>query len=177
MGQVRHRSATTTQAVRAAIQRSQTSLAQLSQELGISLEDAVDCFGQGVVIAVASTADGGFDACFGQPFGLFDRLILAGTSRTARSRTSGENLFVVLLMLLHPTQEWSLRQTRSGSERLLAQAEDTGRVRTDPRPFDPAGSKAPGPGADGFHGGPHQPSFARMVADLSPRSFRHRQRH
>jgi hypothetical protein len=27
------------------------------------------------------------------------------TSRTARSRTSGENLFVVLLMMLHPTQE------------------------------------------------------------------------
>ena len=27
------------------------------------------------------------------------------TSRTARSRTSGENLFVVLLMVLHPTQE------------------------------------------------------------------------
>ena len=26
-------------------------------------------------------------------------------SRTARSRTSGENLFVVLLMMLHPTQE------------------------------------------------------------------------
>ena len=27
------------------------------------------------------------------------------TMRTARSRTSGENLFVVLLMMLHPTQE------------------------------------------------------------------------
>ena len=27
------------------------------------------------------------------------------TNRTARSRTSGENLFVVLLMMLHPTQE------------------------------------------------------------------------
>src|SRR6056297_1107069 len=27
------------------------------------------------------------------------------TIRTARSRTSGENLFVVLLMMLHPTQE------------------------------------------------------------------------
>ncbi len=35
MGQVRHGSATTTHAVRAAIQRSQASLAQLSQELGI----------------------------------------------------------------------------------------------------------------------------------------------
>jgi len=34
MGQVRHGSATTTHAVRAAIQRSQTSLAQLSKELG-----------------------------------------------------------------------------------------------------------------------------------------------
>ncbi|WP_203232353.1 hypothetical protein, partial [Gemmobacter caeruleus] len=30
---------------------------------------------------------------------------LSKTSRTARSRTSGENLFVVLLMMLHPTQE------------------------------------------------------------------------
>jgi hypothetical protein len=30
---------------------------------------------------------------------------LSRTSRTARSRTSGENLFVVLLMMLHPTQE------------------------------------------------------------------------
>ena len=36
MGQVRHGSATTTHAVRAAIQRSQASLAQLSQELGIT---------------------------------------------------------------------------------------------------------------------------------------------
>src|SRR6056297_193738 len=36
MGQVRHGSATTTHAVRAAIQRSQASLAALSQELGIN---------------------------------------------------------------------------------------------------------------------------------------------
>ena len=36
MGQVRHGSATTTHVVRAAIQRSQTSLAQLSKELGIN---------------------------------------------------------------------------------------------------------------------------------------------
>jgi hypothetical protein len=30
---------------------------------------------------------------------------LSNTSRTERSRTSGGNLFVVLLMMLHPTQE------------------------------------------------------------------------
>jgi hypothetical protein len=36
MGQVRHGSATTTHAVRAAIQRSQASLSQLSQDLGIN---------------------------------------------------------------------------------------------------------------------------------------------
>jgi transposase-like protein len=36
MGQVRHGSATTTHAVRVAIQRSQASLAQLSRELGIN---------------------------------------------------------------------------------------------------------------------------------------------
>ena len=36
MGQVRHGSATTTHAVRAAIQRSQASLAQLSRELDIN---------------------------------------------------------------------------------------------------------------------------------------------
>ena len=36
MGQIRHGSATTTHAVRAAIQRSQASLAQLSRELGIN---------------------------------------------------------------------------------------------------------------------------------------------
>lgn len=30
---------------------------------------------------------------------------LSRTNRTARSRTSGENLFVVLFMMLHPTQE------------------------------------------------------------------------
>jgi hypothetical protein len=36
MGQVRHGSATTTHAVRAAIQRSQASLSQLSRELGIN---------------------------------------------------------------------------------------------------------------------------------------------
>jgi transposase-like protein len=36
MGQVRHGSATTTHAVRAAIQRSQASIAELSRELGIN---------------------------------------------------------------------------------------------------------------------------------------------
>jgi len=36
MGQVRHGCATTTHAVRAAIQRSQASLAQLNRELGIN---------------------------------------------------------------------------------------------------------------------------------------------
>ncbi|SED16011.1 hypothetical protein SAMN05519105_3494 [Rhodobacter sp. 24-YEA-8] len=36
MGQIRHGSATTTHAVRAAIQRSQASLAQLSRELGVN---------------------------------------------------------------------------------------------------------------------------------------------
>ena len=36
MGQVRHGSATTTQAVRAAIKRSQASLSALSRELGIN---------------------------------------------------------------------------------------------------------------------------------------------
>ena len=36
MGQIRHGSAATTHAVRAAIQRSQVSLAQLSKELGIN---------------------------------------------------------------------------------------------------------------------------------------------
>ena len=41
-----------------------------------SLDEAVDRFGQCVVIAVAKTADGWFDACFGRPFGVFDRQIL-----------------------------------------------------------------------------------------------------
>jgi len=36
MGQVRHGSATTTHAIRAAIQRSQASLATLSRELGMA---------------------------------------------------------------------------------------------------------------------------------------------
>lgn len=36
MGQIRHRSATTTHAVRAAIQRSQAPLASLSKEFGIN---------------------------------------------------------------------------------------------------------------------------------------------
>lgn len=36
MGQIRHGSATTTHAVRAAIQRSQASIAELSRELGIN---------------------------------------------------------------------------------------------------------------------------------------------
>lgn len=36
MGQIRHGSATTTHAVRAAIQRSQASIAELSRELGIT---------------------------------------------------------------------------------------------------------------------------------------------
>ena len=42
MGQVRHGSATTTHAVRAAIQRSQASIAELSRELGIKHLGPVD---------------------------------------------------------------------------------------------------------------------------------------
>jgi hypothetical protein len=48
------------------------------------------------------------DPCwpFGDPLEPMARAAsLSNTSRTARSRTSGENLFVVLLMMLHPTQE------------------------------------------------------------------------
>ena len=41
MGQIRHGSATTTHAVRAALQRSQASLAQLSRELGINPKTVV----------------------------------------------------------------------------------------------------------------------------------------
>jgi len=43
MGQVRHGSATTTHAVRAAIQRSQASLSQLSKELGINAKTVAKC--------------------------------------------------------------------------------------------------------------------------------------
>lgn len=42
MGQVRHGSARTTHAVRAAIQRSQASLAQLSRDLGINPKTAAN---------------------------------------------------------------------------------------------------------------------------------------
>jgi transposase-like protein len=41
MGQVRHGSATTTHAVRAAIQQSQASFAQLSREFGINPKTVV----------------------------------------------------------------------------------------------------------------------------------------
>jgi hypothetical protein len=43
MGQIRHGSATTTHAVRAAIQRSQASLATLSRELGINPKTVAKC--------------------------------------------------------------------------------------------------------------------------------------
>ena len=43
MGQVRHGSATTTYAVRAAIQRSQASLATLSRDLGINPKTVAKC--------------------------------------------------------------------------------------------------------------------------------------
>ena len=68
MGQVRHGSATTTHAVRAAIQRSQTSLAQISRELGVNPKT------------------------------------VAKWRKRAFTHFGG-NLFIVLLMMLHPTQE------------------------------------------------------------------------
>lgn len=39
----------------------------------LRLVQPVDDFGQGVVVAVAHVADGGFDAGLGQPFGIADR--------------------------------------------------------------------------------------------------------
>ena len=44
-----------------------------------ALKRAVDRLGQGLVVAVAIAADGGFDACLSQPFGVFDRQILAAS--------------------------------------------------------------------------------------------------
>ena len=35
--------------------------------------EAVDALGQGVAVAVADAADGGFDACFGQALGVANR--------------------------------------------------------------------------------------------------------
>ncbi|CAM3340794.1 hypothetical protein SAMN04488021_15612 [Paracoccus aminovorans] len=62
---------------------------------------------------------------------------LSRTSRTARSRTSGENLFVVLLMMLLLLRSWSLRQTRRGSHscRMTARcASPAGQAIAPPRP-------------------------------------------
>jgi hypothetical protein len=41
------------------------------------LVEAVDRFGEGVVVAVADAADRGLDAGLGQAFGVFDRDVLA----------------------------------------------------------------------------------------------------
>ncbi len=43
----------------------------------LGLVKPVDGLGQGVVLAVADTADQGFDAGFGETLGVFDRDILA----------------------------------------------------------------------------------------------------
>jgi hypothetical protein len=43
----------------------------------LRLEEADDAFGQGVVVGVPDAADRGVDACFGQPFGVSDRQVLA----------------------------------------------------------------------------------------------------
>ena len=44
-----------------------------------SLEEAIDRLCQGVVVTVTDATDRGFDACLAQPFGVFDRQILAGS--------------------------------------------------------------------------------------------------
>ena len=38
-------------------------------------------------------------------------------NRPARARTSGENLFVILLIMAPPSQSWGLRKARGGSGR------------------------------------------------------------
>ena len=45
----------------------------------LGLVKAVDRFGQGVVVAVANTADRWFDPGFGKTLGILDRDILAAT--------------------------------------------------------------------------------------------------
>ena len=49
MGQIRHGSATTTHAVRAAIQRSRASIAELSRELGINPKTVANWSCRGLV--------------------------------------------------------------------------------------------------------------------------------
>ena len=45
----------------------------------LSLQETVDAFCKGVVIAVAGAADGGFDTGFNKPRGVGDRYILAAS--------------------------------------------------------------------------------------------------
>jgi len=42
----------------------------------LGLVEAVDRFGQRIVVAVTDTSDGGLDACLGQSLGIFDREVL-----------------------------------------------------------------------------------------------------
>lgn len=46
-----------------------------------SLEETVHCLGQRIVVTVTNAADGGLDACLGQPFGVSDRQLLRFTVR------------------------------------------------------------------------------------------------
>jgi hypothetical protein len=61
-----------------------------TDELG--LVKAVDGFGERVVIAVADTADGWFDASLNQALGVFDRDILAASAQALNCRTCGFSL-------------------------------------------------------------------------------------
>ena len=56
----------------------------------IGLEEAADRLGESIVVDAANASNLGFDACIGQPFGVFDREILGrfkvSGCWTARSR-------------------------------------------------------------------------------------------
>ena len=72
----------------------------------LSSVEAVDGLCQSVVIAVTDTADGGLDARFRQALSIANADVSwSRTIRTAWARTSGENVFVVLLVMAPPPQE------------------------------------------------------------------------
>jgi hypothetical protein len=50
----------------------------------LSLVETIDCFCQGIVIAVADAAHGGFKAGLGEALGVFDRYVLSGLKRSSQ---------------------------------------------------------------------------------------------
>ena len=75
----------------------------------LGLVKPVDGFGERIVVTVADASDRGFDACFGQSFGVFDRQILPAAIRMVNETASMDGAAIMECLFKGIADKGSMR--------------------------------------------------------------------